>query len=478
MSDLPGSPALAPVFDRIDADFDSAVARWADFLRIPSVSTDPAFNEPTREAAQWLLDQLREIGFTGELRNTPGHPMVVAHYAGPEDGEGVPHVLYYGHYDVQPPDPLEEWDTGPFEPTVVDGPRGKRMVARGAVDDKGQVMTFIEAFRAWKAVHGALPIRITAFFEGEEECGSPSLVPFLKENREELKADVCVVSDTGSWDVDTPAITTQLRGLLYTELHVQGPSHDLHSGLYGGVAPNPLNALTRVLGRLHDEQGRVTLPGFYDAVVEPDPETLAQWQALNPDESAMLNSIGVEEVSGEAGRNVLEKVWSRPTCDINGMIGGYTNAGQKTVIAARGSAKVSFRLVPNQDPESVAAAFRTFIAANMPAASQWELKAGHGAPAFRVPTESPYLKAARAALSDAYGRAPVNIGSGGSIPVVGQFKSILGMDTLLLGFGLDDDRMHSPNEKFEMRCFENGMKSHAALLDRLARMQAVGGVAG
>lgn len=460
---------LTPVLHRIDTELESALARWAEFLRIPSVSTDPAYNDRTREAAQWLSDQLSEIGFQSGLRETPGHPMIVAHHPGP--GPDAPHVLYYGHYDVQPPDPLDEWETGPFEPTLVDGPRGKRMVARGAVDDKGQLMTFVEAFRAWQAVHGTLPVRVTAFFEGEEETGSPSLRPFLEANRDELRADVCVVSDTGSWDVETPAITTRLRGLLYTELHVRGPSHDLHSGLYGGAVPNPLNALAHILGRLHDSHGRIAIPGFYDAVAEPDAETLAQWKGLGGDEAEFLAGAGVERPSGEVDRHLLERIWSRPTCDINGMIGGYTGAGSKTVIPAKASAKISFRLVPDQTPDKIADAFKQFIAAHAPPACQWTLDVHNGAPGHVIPADSPYLRAALDALETVYGKKAAMIGCGGSIPVVGMMKTVLGVDTLLMGFGLEDDRMHSPNEKFEVRCFENGMRSHAALLDRLASMR-------
>jgi acetylornithine deacetylase/succinyl-diaminopimelate desuccinylase-like protein len=470
MADRP-TPELQSVLDRLDADFEHALERWKTFLRIPSVSTDPAYTDRTREAGQWLADQLAELGFTADLRDTQGHPMVVAHHPGPGQGADVPHLLYYGHYDVQPPDPVELWDSGPFEPTVVDGPRGRRMVARGAVDDKGQLLTFVEAFRAWQAVHGTLPVKVTAFFEGEEETGSPSLVPFLEANARELKADVAVVSDTGSWDVDTPAITTQLRGMLYTELTVTGPSHDLHSGLYGGVAPNPANALARVLGDLHDAQGRIQIPGFYDAVVDSDAETLRQWHELGLDADAVLAGIGVPAASGEQDRPLLERMWSRPTADINGIWGGYTGAGSKTVIPAKAAAKVSFRLVPEQDPDAVTAGLRTFVAERLPAGCEFDLHVHMGSPAIKVPTDSPYLKAARAALEDVYGKTPVNIGSGGTIPVVGDFKRVLGMDTLLMGFGLDDDRMHSPNEKFELACFENGMKSHAALL---ARMQAMG----
>jgi acetylornithine deacetylase/succinyl-diaminopimelate desuccinylase-like protein len=456
---------VSRVLQQIDADREAALERWREFLRIPSVSTDPSYNDRTREAAEWAAAQLREIGFRAEVRPSDGQPMVVAHY--PPPSADAPHAVYYGHYDVQPPDPVEEWDSGPFTPTIVDGPRGPRMVARGAVDDKGQVMTFIEAFRAWTAVHGQLPVGVTVFLEGEEECGSPSLTPFLKANADELSGDVCVVSDTGTWDVDTPAITTRLRGLLYTELTARGPSHDLHSGIYGGAVPNPLNVLMRVLGGLHDDQGRIAIPGFYDAVKEVDSATRRSWTALGADEAAFLRSVGVDAPGGETDRSVLEKVWSRPTCDICGAIGGYTGPGAKTVIPSEASAKISFRLVPDQDPDTIGELFRRFVADRMPAGVQWHLDVHKGAPAFEVPTDSPYLRAAGEALEQVYGKQPVLIGSGGSIPVVEQFKRILGMDTLLMGFGLDDDRMHSPNEKFELTCFERGMKAHAALLDRM-----------
>ena len=458
----------AAVCARIDADFDEILTRWAAFLRIPSVSTDPAYDAETRAAAVWARDQLREIGFTAALHDTDGQPMVVAHHEGATPG--APRVLYYGHYDVQPPDPVEEWETGPFEPTLRDGPHGRRMIARGAVDDKGQVMTFLEALRAWKAVHGSLPVTVTVFLEGEEESGSPSLVPFLKARGDLLKADVCVVSDTGMWDVDTPALTTQLRGLLYTELRVQGPSGDLHSGLYGGLAPNPLNILARVLGGLHDDTGRIAIPGFYDAVVAPDPDTLAQWRALDIDEARVRAGIGAAGLDGERDRALLERAWSRPTADINGMIGGYTGHGAKTVIPATASAKISFRLVPEQTPEAVGAAFRNFLAARMPDSVTWSLDIHKGAPAMRVPTESAYLRAARAALKDVYGREAVLIGCGGSIPVVELFKRHLGLETLLMGFALEDDGMHAPNEKFELTCLARGAKAHVALLDRLQGM--------
>jgi acetylornithine deacetylase/succinyl-diaminopimelate desuccinylase-like protein len=393
--------------------------------------------------------------------------MVVGHHPGP-DGAGAPHVLYYGHYDVQPVEPLELWLSPPFEPTMVTTDRGPRIVARGAVDDKGQVMTWLEALRAWHEVHGRLPVRVSVFLEGEEESGSPSLVPFLEAHREELRADVCVVSDTGMWDIDTPAIATMLRGLVYVELTLSGPSRDLHSGMYGGAVPNPLNVLTRVLGQLHDGEGRVRIPGFYDQVREL--EEARQWATLPFDEAEFLGSAGIRAPQGEAGRSTLERVWSRPTCDLNGIWGGYTGPGSKTVIPATASAKLSCRLVPDQDPERILEGLREFLDARTPADCHWEI-ATHGlSPAIRLPADSPYLRAAKQALEAVFERPPLMVGMGGSIPAVEAIKRLLGMDSLLVGFGLKDDLVHSPNEKFELRCFEAGMRTHTRLLAELARL--------
>ncbi|HYI69397.1 MAG TPA: M20/M25/M40 family metallo-hydrolase, partial [Skermanella sp.] len=348
---------VEPVLAHLDRDFDQAVERLRDLLRIRSVSTDPAYKDETRQAAQWLADQLTGMGFEASLRDTPGHPMVVAHHPGPADATG-PHVLYYGHYDVQPPEPLELWNSPPFEPTIVDAKHGKRVVARGAVDDKGQVMTFIEAFRAWHAVHGTLPGRITVLLEGEEETGSPNLVPFLEANREELAADICVVTDTNSWNIETPAITYMLRGMLYLEVTLHGPSHDLHSGMYGGAVLNPINALTRILGQIHDDQGRVQFPGFYDDVQPLSDAEREQWRSLGFDEAGFLAGVGLKTPRGEEGWSSLERIWARPTCDINGIWGGYTGAGSKTVIPAQASAKFSCRLVAGQDPKKILAGIK------------------------------------------------------------------------------------------------------------------------
>ncbi len=459
---------LQPVLAHLDSQRDVAIARLCDLLRIPSISTDPAYAKDTRRAAEWLANDLRSIGFDASVRDTPGHPMVVAHSAPPSSGGATPRVLYYGHYDVQPPDPLEKWTSKPFEPAIVDGPHGKRIVARGAVDDKGQVMTFIEAFRAWKAVHGSLPFAITVLLEGEEESGSASLDDFLTANRDELKADVCVISDTGMWDINTPAVTYMLRGLLYVELTLRGPSHDLHSGMYGGALVNPNNALVDVLAQLHDRDGRVTVPGFYDDVRETSDEEKKMWNSLGFDEAEFLGSAGMKTPFGEKGRTTLERTWSRPTCDINGMHGGYIGAGAKTVIPSEASAKVSFRLVADQDPHKILANLKKWLEDRKPADCEWTVDVHGASPAIRVPTDSTWLTRTRQALKDVFGREAVLIGSGGSIPVAGSIRRILGYDALLVGFGLDDDRVHSPNEKFEVRCFVNGMKSHAAMLEKFA----------
>ena len=461
--------SLEPVLAHVSRNYDVSVERWKDLLRIPSIGANPAHDDDTRRAARWLVDNLASIGFTASLRETPGQPMVVAHHPGPGDRAG-PHVLYYGHYDVQPADPLDLWHSPPFEPTVVEAEHGPRMVARGAVDDKGQLMTWLEAMRAWHEVHGTLPVRVTVFLEGEEESGSPSLEPFVRDHKGELTADVCVVSDTNMWDIETPALATLLRGLLYTEIALRGPSHDLHSGLYGGAVPNPLNVLTRILGQLHDAKGRVQLPGFYDEVVEPAPEEVRQHAALPFDEAAFLASAGIGTPTGEAGRSTLERIWTRPTCDINGIWGGYTGPGSKTVIPAEARAKVSFRLVPGQDPARILESLRAFVAARLPSDCRTEIINHGSSAALRIPTDSPFVQAAARALARAFDRPPVLIGMGGSIPAVEAIRRLLGMDSLLVGFGLADDRVHSPNEKFEVRCFERGIVTHAALLAEFAAL--------
>ena len=460
----PGMTPTEKVLARVEQDFPVQQARWLDLLRIPSISAQPAHAADCRAAAEFLRRDLESIGFTASLRETPGHPVVVAHHPGP--GPHAPHLLFYGHYDVQPAEPLDLWASPPFDPAVVDGPHGPRVVARGAVDDKGQVAMWLGALRAWVEETGSLPVRATVLIEGEEEVGSVNLDAFLTANRDELGADVAVISDTNMWDIDTPAITSSLRGLVYMHVLLKAASRDLHSGMYGGSALNPVNALTRALAALRDATGRITLPGFYDGVAEVSAEQAAQWASLGFDEGKYLGDIGLSVPSGETGRGGLERLWARPTCDINGIWGGYQGPGAKTVIASEAGAKVSFRLVPGQDPEKIAASFKAFMQAHVPADAKLEISGG-GSPAFRVAADSKFIDAARAALAEEYGRPAVLIGGGGSIPVVGSFHRLLGLDSLLMGFGLEDDQIHGPNEKFEVRCFRHGTRSHARLLGHL-----------
>ena len=454
--------ALDPVLAHIDAHIDQTTEHLFQLLRIPSISTDPAYRQDCDAAADWLVEDLKYIGFDASKRTTPGHPMVVAH-AGSEG----PHVLFYGHYDVQPVDPLDLWDRSPFEPALEQGDLGPVIRARGASDDKGQLMTFVEACRAWKAVHGALPGKISLFFEGEEESGSPSLVPFMQENAEELTADVAMICDTGLFGDDTPAIVTRLRGLLGEELTITGPSKDLHSGMYGGPAMNPSRVLAKIIAALHDDQGRITVPEFYDGVPELPAEIAAQWEGLNFDYDGFLGQVDLSDLAGEQGRSALEMIWSRPTCEVNGMWSGYTGAGFKTVLPSQAHAKISFRLVGQQDPLVIRENFRAMVRALLPADCSVTFKP-HGASAgSEMSTTHPAFDAARAALSDEWPNPAAFVGCGGSIPIAGHFKSILGMDAMLIGFARDNDAIHSPNEKYDLRSFHKGIRSWARILHKL-----------
>lgn len=460
-------PALAPVLDRLDQNLDQSVERLFGLLRIKSISTDPAYAKDCRAAAQWLVADLMAIGFEASIRDTPGHPMVVAHHAGPS--ADAPHVLFYGHYDVQPVDPVELWDADPFAPSIKEiAPGHKVITGRGSADDKGQLMTFVEACRAWKAVHGNLPCRLTLLFEGEEESGSPSLKPFLEANAAELKADFAMVCDTSMWDRDTPSICTALRGLVGEEIVVKAADRDLHSGLYGGAAANPVRILARILADIHDDTGRITIPGFYDGVEETPSQILASWESLGETAETFLGPIGLSVPSGEQGRSVLELTWARPTAEFNGISGGYTGKGFKTVIAAEAFAKISFRLVHKQNPKKIRAAFRKFVEARIPADCSVEFHEHGGSPAIQLSYDSPFLSKAKDALSDEWPKPAVMTGGGGSIPVVGDFQTLLGMESLLVGFGLSDDRIHSPNEKYDVASFHKGQRSWARILDRIA----------
>lgn len=460
--------AIEPVLDAVDRELPAATERLFQLLRIASVSTDPAHHADCDAAAQWCVGALREIGFHAQAHATAGRPMVLGHAKG---AGGGPRVLFYGHYDVQPADPREAWEVPPFEPRIGDDPvNGKVITGRGASDDKGQLMTFLEACRAWTTVHGRLPVDVTVLLEGEEESGSPSLGPFLEAHRQELAADVALVCDTNQWDRSTPAITAMLRGLAFIEVEVTGANRDLHSGLYGGPAANAARALTQVLGALHDAHGRVQIPGFYDGVVEPSPEQRAQWQTLGFDEAAFLAEIGLTTPAGEADRSVLEQLWSRPTAEINGIIGGYTGPGTKTVIPARAVAKLSFRLVPRQDPAQVLAGARRFFTERLPRDCKVHFSNEGGSPAVGFDTAAPPFRAAAQALAEEWGKPPVLMGCGASIPIVQSFQSVLGLDSLLIGFALGDDRIHAPNEKYNLDSFHKGTRSWARILQRLAEL--------
>ncbi len=457
--------ALDAVLAKLDANAEGALARLFTLLQIPSVSTDPAYKANCDKAAAWLAAELTAIGFTASVRPTPGHPMVVAH-AKPARRD-VPHVLFYGHYDVQPPDPLDLWKTGPFEPRLADGPHGRQIVARGAADDKGQLMTFLEAARAFHET-GGLPCEVTILLEGEEETGSPSLPGFLAANKAELTADLMLACDTGMWDPVTPAITIMLRGLVLQEVVIKAADRDLHSGLFGGAAVNPIHVLAKIIADLHDATGRVTLPGFYEGVAELPKEVADQWRGLNFDERKFLADVGLSRPAGEQGRSVLEMIWARPTCDINGIVGGYTAAGSKTVLPAQASAKFSFRLVGKQNPEAIEESFRAFVRERLPPDCHAEFISHGASGALQLPVASEALTRARRALQQEWGKEPVMVGCGGSIPIVGAFKRDLGMDALMIGFGLEDDRIHSPNEKYELSSFRKGARSWARVLNALA----------
>ena len=452
---------LDAVLSRIDETLPEAMERLFALLRIPSISTDPAFKADCARAADWLAEDLRGLGFDAAARPTPGHPMVVGH-----GGTGGRHLLFYGHSDVQPVDPLDLWHRDPFDPAIEDTPHGRVIRARGASDDKGQLMTFIEAARAWKHVHGALPGRLTIFLEGEEESGSPSLIPFMETHREELKADLALICDTGLFE-GQPAITTMLRGLLGEEITITGPNKDLHSGSYGGAAMNPIRVLARIIASLHDDDGRITVPGFYDGVQELPEAVRAQWQALAFDYGKYLGDVGLSVPAGEHDRTPLEMLWSRPTCEVNGIWGGYAGAGFKTVLPSQAHAKISFRLVPGQDPHRLRDNFRNHVRTMVPFDCQVAFHEHAASAAGVMDIADPAFEAARKALGEEWGRPAAYIGCGGSIPIAGYFQKILGMDAMLIGFGQDDDQIHSPNEKYDVESFHKGIRSWARILAAL-----------
>jgi len=450
----------------LDTYLDQNASRFEDdlceLLRIPSVSADTARRGDVDRAADWVLGQFQSLGLKVEKIPTAGNPLI---YAESPPVPDMPVALVYGHYDVQPVDPLSEWLSPPFEPTRRNG----NLYARGATDDKGQMLTHIKGAEAWLKTTGKLPIQLKFLIEGEEEVGSANLDSFIAAQKEKLACDVVVISDSSQFAPGKPAITYGLRGIAYYELRLTGPKQDLHSGTFGGGVTNPANALCRMMAALLDSDGRVQVPGFYDAVVPLTDVERRQFRELPFDEAVFSHQLGVSGLTGEVGYSTLERRWARPTCDINGLSSGYQGEGAKTILPARASAKFSFRLVPNQDPQRISASLERMLRAMVPPGLKMELIDMHGAPGIVVPLESPFMAAAAEAIGQAFKEKPVFIREGGSIPVVGTFHDQLGVDTLLLGWGLDDDNTHSPNEKFNLADFHRGIRASAYLWSELAK---------
>lgn len=452
------------VLKSLEQDKQTALDQLFDFLRIASISADSAYQAEMQKGADFILQAMTTAGLTSEVIPTAGHPIV---YGERIEDSSLPTVLVYGHYDVQPPDPLELWTTPPFEPQIRDG----KIFARGATDDKGQLFTHIKAIEAWVTSTGKLPVNIKVLIEGEEEVGSDNLDRFLEDNKDRLKADVAVISDTSQYGDGVPAITYGLRGIIAAEVRLTGPSKDLHSGVFGGSVANPANAIAKLCGALVDAHGRVQIPGFYDDVEELSDKEKREFASLPFDEQQFLAEIGSSATFGEEGYSTLERRWSRPTCDINGIVGGYTGEGPKTIVPSKASAKITCRLVPSQDPVRIIDSLEAFLSKLCPAGLQFEFVKYHGCEAFAFDPNSPWITAAGSAIAAAFGKAPVFIREGGSIPVVSSFQQILGIDTLLLGWGRNTDNLHSPDEHFHVEDFHNGILASAHLWQKLAEVE-------
>ncbi len=456
--------ALQKVLEYLDDHREDHLQQLIEFLKIPSISTQKEFAGSIRQAVDFLTAELDALGLKPEVIETGGHPLV---YAQSEQRKELPTLLFYGHYDVQPVDPVDLWESPPFEPKIKDG----WIIARGASDDKGQMYSHIKAVEAFVKTGMELPVNIKMIFEGEEESGGQSIFTYTRKNQEKLACDMVVISDTHFYNEQTPAICTSLRGLCYMEIRLKGPAVDLHSGIYGGVVRNPANALCRIISQLHDERGRVTIPGFYDDVIQVGDDAREQFRKLGHTDAMIKEETGVKKVFGEAGFSSLERMWIRPTCDVNGIWAGYTGKGAKTVIPSAAAAKVSMRLVPDQDPEKIAAAFTSYIKALCPEDIDVEVDFFSGAKPVLLPRDSALIQAGKSAIEKGFDREAVFMGDGGSIPIVETFQESLQTPVLLLGYGLLIDNIHSPNERFKLEHFHKGIRTSALLLGEVGGLK-------
>ncbi len=452
---------MSAVIDYIDSKKDTFREELFELLRIPSVSTDSSHKDDVRKAANFLLQQMNSLGMDrAELFETDGNPIV---YGELISDESKPTVLVYGHYDVQPPDPEELWDTPPFEPTVREG----NIYARGASDDKGQSFTHLKSLEAYRKTDTDFPVNVKYIYEGEEEVGSPNLLPFIKEHKEMLACDMVLISDTAMFAEDTPSITYGLRGLAYMQIEVVGPNRDLHSGVYGGAVANPANVLCEIIARLKDEHGVIRIPGFYDDVVELTEEEREAYRELPFDREEYKEKLGLDALHGEEGFTTLERASARPTLDVNGLWSGYQGEGAKTVLPSKAGAKVSMRLVPRQDPKKIARLFKDYVESLSPDTVAVNVIEHHGGQPATTDLTFYGLQAAAGAFREIYDKEPLFTREGGSIPIVADFEEVLGAQSILMGFGLNSDAIHSPNEKFALKDFYRGIKTSAKFFELL-----------
>lgn len=446
----------------VDENLNRFIEELKEFLRIPSISADSSFDHETRRAAEHIADEMSRIGLEHvAIMETARHPVVYADWL---HADGRPTVLIYGHYDVQPPDPLDLWTTPPFEPDIRDG----EIYARGSIDDKGQVHLHLKGIEAWMKTRSRLPVNVKVIIEGEEEIGSPNLPGFLARHRELLACDAVMISDTTMYDHGMPSITYGLRGLAYFEIVVTGPNRDLHSGMFGGAVANPINALCQLIAGMKDEMGKVTLPGFYDDVIDVTPQERAELARLPYDDEAFKRLIEIPETTGEVGYTDLERLWARPTLDVCGIWGGYQGEGAKTVLPSKAGAKISMRLVAGQDHEKIGAMLRKYVEQHAPPGVTINVADLHGGPPALTPTDSVPVRAALRALEAAFGTKPFLIRSGGSIPIVADFERELQAPVVLMGFGLPDQNAHSPDEKMNLECYDLGIRSAILFLSEFA----------